>query len=197
MKFQFKAGDRVRVRRPANIHESPGWTPKMERHHDKIRLVRDVHHLNGGRCRVYLEDETIFTFHPNWLTLMPEEPKATLDLKKPLQTKDGRPVRLLGKLTSGEIVGAILNTSGNGDYEKPYMWTPDGKPAFVLTLWPGCYLVNVPEKPIERTGFLIIRRTEGESGGVCTQWVNELPATGVLAKMVLTIKEGDGMEGVL
>lgn len=143
----------------------------------------------------------------NWFARRFEEVKApVLDLKKPLQTKDGRPVRFLGQLTSGEIVGAILNTSGNGDYEKPYMWTPDGKPAFVLTLWPGCYLMNVPQAPMvkkriiamQSNGNLVILK-EGTKWEDRKKGKSQAKSSTLIAFWEITITEGEGMcscEGV-
>lgn len=69
-----------------------------------------------------------------------------LDLTKPVQTKDGKPVRILctdAKNTSGySVVGLI----GMGEHESMQRWKTDGTPATVNT----CFnLVNVPEKPVK------------------------------------------------
>lgn len=67
---------------------------------------------------------------------------APLDLTQPVQTRDGRPVRILctNAKSDDPIVGLILHESG---FESPAMWKPNGQWAHTSG---DADLINAPQK---------------------------------------------------
>jgi hypothetical protein len=76
-------------------------------------------------------------------------PLVELDLTKPLQTQDGRGVKFLDTLPSGDIVGIVKCTSSEGAFA--YTWRKDGSPQVGSLL--GLQLRNPPPKPAEAKMF--------------------------------------------
>lgn len=70
---------------------------------------------------------------------------TTLDLTKPVQTRDGRPVRIYATDAGGKhpVHGAFLSEEGEWQSDT---WTPEGK--YLEPLSDHCLdLINIPPKP--------------------------------------------------
>ena len=84
----------------------------------------------------------------------------TLDLTKPVQTRDGRPVRILAtdiKTRERPIIIAVLNPEG---HESVYALPPDG--AYVKGYESAGDLINVP--PPRKTSFYTVRKYPDDPG---------------------------------
>lgn len=86
----------------------------------------------------------------------PEEP-TMLDLTKPAQTRDGRPVRLLCTDAGSRypVVGLVQDPDGNEALEN---WALDGR---VLNE-PGVNASDLVNVPVQHSGWINIRKVEGK-----------------------------------
>ena len=134
--------------------------------------------------------------HPTWslgwratrFQIVTSVPK--LDLTKPVQTRDGRPVRILCSDAPGDwcIVGLIG--------EKVLSWQANGQ--YSTLRESQADLVNVPPKPAEQTAEVILYRTA--KGRVILTIANgttfgSSAKDRVLGRKTVTITEGEGMGG--
>lgn len=79
------------------------------------------------------------TFEAVEISKINEEPME-LDVTKPMQTRDGRKVKMLTTIAKGRypLVGLVED----GNHEQAIQWTADGNPALNGARWE---LMNVPE----------------------------------------------------
>jgi hypothetical protein len=214
MTHKFKAGDKVCVV-PSPIAEhncserSAKWLgleavvqdPPYHRHWLRVTWTTSTPRGNGG----YYED--------CFELVKPPAPAPALDLTKPLQTKDGRPVRIIGRMnvgqvSHGDIVGVIVNgpVAGKPDPEKPealYSWNQNGKAVF-----PGCDLMNAPAEPISVVRVFRLLASKGvsplphqvqtvaEAKAYDAKKTPKMEGKPVLGYTVVTITEGDGLGDV-
>lgn len=87
---------------------------------------------------------------------------AKLDLTKPVQTRNGMPVRIICTNVKGNypIVGATLSEVTDYAYERVHQWSLEG-----VSLWYGeqFTLENVPPKPV--TLYANVYKSEIFKGG--------------------------------
>lgn len=111
------------------------------------------------------------------LTLVPQ---AALDLKKPLQTRDGKPVRLLctNANTKGDwpLVGLVTNSMTGLEYV--FQWHKDG------SLYPDTAfhsdLINVPVKKVTKYIVMFTNQRTGKPKMSTGLFDSEEQARGVL-----------------
>ena len=167
----FKVGDRVRYRK---------GEPLMGHHKHGIEYI--VEEIKRG-CTSPLLVLNCPSRAGVWAYRL-ELVTSTLDLTKPLQTQDGRQVKIYEQLLSGTIFGRILNKSG-GSYLCE--WNADGKRPD--TSYGGCDLVNVPPPKVRATRWLALKRDGG-----CIVTADYPQDRAAIAVKEITIEEGEGME---
>lgn len=119
---------------------------------------------------------------------------SKLDLTKPVQTRDGRPVRILctdaGKIKP--VVGLIKTPTG----DMVFSWSPSGRRYTIVKTGHRTDLINVPEKPKEVVANLAMTK-EGHLflARKCDTFETLFARTGkkFIAFKSVTLKEGDGM----
>ncbi len=77
---KFKVGDRVRVRKPADVDQEPGWSDEMDKFDGTVQEIREVHPQD--RIVRFVGDRHWWAFHFDWLE--PVKPK-TLKVGDPVE----------------------------------------------------------------------------------------------------------------
>lgn len=79
-----------------------------------------------------------------------------LDLTKPVQTRDGRPVRIL--CTDARREDCIIGLINENGKDQSYYWYPDGSHWHDPYGPRDCDLINVPPPMIKREGWINLYR---------------------------------------
>lgn len=61
----FKIGDKIRVRKPEDVTESPTWEPEMD---FATKGIQTIFKVSGGDIILEDGDGEIWFFSPNWCT---------------------------------------------------------------------------------------------------------------------------------
>ena len=188
----FKAGDKVRVRKPCKDRDGyypfPGWANSMDAVIGQVVILDRQY----GAHWTIKGDSLQFIYRPEWLTLVPETP--ALDLTKPVQTRDGTPVRILctdAPERNGQTVVGFL-----GDNSYVSYWFSDG--LFNVYRSQTRYdLVNVPPPKEKHTYDLVMHRSASGCVQVGRHKVGWQPNKNtVIARKTVTIEEGEGMGSI-
>ena len=111
-----------------------------------------------------------------------------LDLTKPVQTRDGRPVRILANdmKTDQPVVGVVTNNDGR---EFLAQWDVSGK-FYQRSPHEGPIdLINVPPKPVKYYGHVYLVGTSLIAGDICVDdGPRKSPAQNIGWKFIKTIE---------
>lgn len=108
-----------------------------------------------------------------------------LDLTKPVQTRDGRPVRILCMDRKGEYPVVGLVTENNRECVRS--WPTSGR--FYVDDIQGLDLINVPPKPVKCYTHVYLVGTSLIAGDICVDdGPRKSPAQGIGWKFIKTIE---------
>ena len=111
---------------------------------------------------------------------------AKLDLTKPVQTRDGRPVKIDRTDLKNEkpIAGVVTNNDG---CEYVTQWFSSGRR--YASCESALYLINVPPKPVKYYGHVYLVGTSLIAGDICVDdGPRKPPAQNIGWKFIKTIE---------
>ena len=125
---------------------------------------------------------------------------SEIDLSKPVQTGDGRPVQIFRTdLKGGYPVGGVITIEGSRGVEEILeSWTTLGEYMIKCDSCPEDDLVNVPDRPVQhcRTLFVAARGTRVEPHlHYCPEDARKaFPGATAIIEVALDWRDGDGIE---
>jgi hypothetical protein len=173
MKRTPKVGDWIRRPVWSEFYEVAGVTS------DRVEIVV---HAGWGRTMAYPLNDVEWVFRDPEI---PEVKPPKLDLTKPVQTRDGQPVRILCTDRPGSrCVVWMFEKCGTVNYAGL-----DGKAYGNDAL----DLVNVPPKPRKHTATVFLYLTNKGKLALITDHGPTMRPERILGKVEVTVNEGEGM----